>query len=545
MAADPGKFDLPKALGRYELHHALASGGMGTVHLGRLVGEVGFSRAVALKRLRPAYARDETFVRMFLDEARLAARVRHPNVVATLDVVAAEGELFVVMDYVHGESVSRLLKVLASRGERIPMPVVSAIMTDLLEGLHAAHEAKSERGESLGIVHRDVSPQNVLVGADGVTRVLDFGIARATEKLNRHDSAPPRGKLPYIPPEQLRNEAVDRRADLWATAVVGWEMLAGKRLFTASSSEELATHILESPIAPPSAFGSAPELDSVLRQALSRDPRARFASALAMAAAIEAACPVASKRTVADWLERTMGDVLRDRAAHVEKMERDASSFRPSGATGIELAGLTSKRASGAEPTRHADENGASTLVVGPEALQATRKLPRSALAVVPHLSARPSMPSPQRSTAPVVVKIAIVLVGIALTVGAAAVVARKRSRRDAPTREQAVEVAPPESPAPATSNVDPAAESTLVTPPESKGAATPLAPSADGGPATPLAPSADGGPATPLASQASPSRLVEAPAPLRRPRPKAPSAGASSVPSGSPPQSKYGREPW
>src|SRR5688572_13695305 len=152
---------------------------MATVHFGRLVGPVGFSRTVAIKRLHERLARDPDFVAMFLDEARLAARIRHPNVVPTFDVVAMEQELFLVMEYVQGDSLSRLMKVVRARNESVDPAFAVTIMTGVLHGLHAAHEATNERGEPLGIVHRDVSPQNVLVGVDGVPRVLDFGVAKA------------------------------------------------------------------------------------------------------------------------------------------------------------------------------------------------------------------------------------------------------------------------------------------------------------------------------------------------------------------------------
>src|SRR6516225_8996456 len=172
-----------RVVGRYALYVAIAAGGMATVHLGRLIGEVGFSRTVAIKRLHPQYAADPEFVSMFLDEARLAARIRHPNVVPTLDVVATKGELFLVMDYVPGESLARLSRVCREQRRPIPHRITSAVMAGALHGLHAAHEAKSERGAPLGIVHRDVSPQNVLVGADGVPRVLDFGVAKAAGRM--------------------------------------------------------------------------------------------------------------------------------------------------------------------------------------------------------------------------------------------------------------------------------------------------------------------------------------------------------------------------
>ena len=142
-------------IGRYCLYQVIARGGMATIHLGRLLGAVGFTRTVAIKRLHAQYARDPEFVSMFLDEARLAARIRHPNVVPTLDVVARDGELFLVMEYVHGETLSRALATAQQRGVRPPAAVARALVAGMLHGLHAAHEAKSEGGQLLGIIHRD------------------------------------------------------------------------------------------------------------------------------------------------------------------------------------------------------------------------------------------------------------------------------------------------------------------------------------------------------------------------------------------------------
>ncbi|HZU82484.1 MAG TPA: protein kinase, partial [Polyangiaceae bacterium] len=154
-------------IGRYTLCAEIASGGMATVHLGRLLGPAGFARTVAIKRLHPPFAKDPEFVASFLDEARLAARIRHPNVVPTLDVVAIGGELFVVMEFVLGESLAELSRHSQSRGDVVPAAIAAAIVSGALHGLHAAHEARDEVGELLGIVHRDVSPHNILVGADG------------------------------------------------------------------------------------------------------------------------------------------------------------------------------------------------------------------------------------------------------------------------------------------------------------------------------------------------------------------------------------------
>ncbi|HSQ67748.1 MAG TPA: serine/threonine-protein kinase, partial [Polyangiaceae bacterium] len=218
-----------RVIGRYVLCDAIASGGMATVHLGRLLGPVGFSRTVAIKRLHPHFARDPEFVAMFLDEARLAARIRHPNVVSTLDVVVLQGELFVVMDYVHGEALSKLIRANGA----VPPPIAASIIAGVLYGLHAAHEAKTDDGAPLHIVHRDISPQNVLVGVDGSARVVDFGVAKAVGRLQTTREGALKGKIAYMSPEQISTDSVDRRTDIYAASVVLWEMLTGKRLYQA------------------------------------------------------------------------------------------------------------------------------------------------------------------------------------------------------------------------------------------------------------------------------------------------------------------------
>src|SRR5580700_11191148 len=226
-------------VGRYALHHEIASGGMATVHIGRLLGPVGFARTVAIKRLHPHLARNPEFVAMFLDEARLAARIRHPNVVSTLDVVATEGELFVVMEYVPGDSLARLLFAAKERSERVPLSVAASIMVDMLHGLHAAHEASDERGQPLNLVHRDVSPHNVLVGTDGAAHLIDFGVAKATGRAQVTREGQLKGKLAYMAPEQLGGSPVDRRADVFGASVVLWEMLTGQRLFDGADEGEI------------------------------------------------------------------------------------------------------------------------------------------------------------------------------------------------------------------------------------------------------------------------------------------------------------------
>src|SRR5688572_7803824 len=160
---------------RYELLGELASGGMATVYLARLRRPLGFARLVAIKCMHPQFAKDPAFTTMFLDEARITSRLRHPNIVPTLDIVAEDGHLLLVMEYVEGESLVAILRTLKKQGARIPLPIACAIVHDVLLGLHEAHEAKDDDGTPLAVVHRDVSPHNVIVGIDGLARVLDFG----------------------------------------------------------------------------------------------------------------------------------------------------------------------------------------------------------------------------------------------------------------------------------------------------------------------------------------------------------------------------------
>jgi serine/threonine-protein kinase len=311
-------------IGRYVLYDAIAAGGMASVHLGRLVGPVGFSRTVAIKRLHPHLARDRDFVSMFLDEARLAARIQHPNVVATVDVVSDEGELFLVMDYVQGDSLSHLVKLSVKAGQPVPTRVAAAIVTGALNGLHAAHEATSEGGEAMSIVHRDISPQNILVGVDGVPRVVDFGVAKAVSRAQTTQDGQVKGKLAYMAPEQLERRFVDRRADLYAMGVVLWEVLAGKKLFEAEDGPAVIAAVLDGKV--PELSKMRPdvprELDELLRKTLHRDASQRFSTALELAAAIEHICPVAPQRDVSTWVGALAGDLIEERKKLIAMIEQ-------------------------------------------------------------------------------------------------------------------------------------------------------------------------------------------------------------------------------
>jgi serine/threonine-protein kinase len=277
---------------------------MASVHLGCFVGAGGFTRTVAIKHLFPQFARDAEFVAMFLDEARLAARVLHPNVISVQDVVVDGPDLFLVMDYVRGAPLSLLNRRARERGTRVPAPIAARILCDALSGLHAAHEAKDAEGGPLEIVHRDVSPQNILVGGDGVARVFDFGVAKAAGRLQTTRVGQLKGKLSYMAPEQVSDEPVSRLTDVYAASIVYWETLTGKRLFYSSDDRATFKKVLCSPVPPPSSIvrGLPPALDRVILRGLERDPARRYPTAYDMVEAITKYARIASFSEVGAWV---------------------------------------------------------------------------------------------------------------------------------------------------------------------------------------------------------------------------------------------------
>ncbi len=316
---------LPRRLGRYELMHELARGGMGVVYLARLRSVGGFSRLVAVKQCLPEHTRDKDFVAMFLDEARLAARINHPNVVPTLDVEHSAEGLFFAMDYVEGERVVDVIRASIAKVGAVPVAVALRIIVDALRGLHAAHTLEDSDGAPLNIVHRDVSPQNIVVGYDGLTRILDFGVARAERRLTRTlIGGIPKGKLAYMAPEQLLEQPMDARADVFAAGIVAWELLSGARLFDANTEALLVAQVMELRIQAPSS--RRPELssalDDVVLTALAREPSERFGNAQAFADALER-CGVtpASHQVVAHFVREALASQREQKIALRRRIE--------------------------------------------------------------------------------------------------------------------------------------------------------------------------------------------------------------------------------
>jgi len=307
----------------YALYGEIARGGMATIRLARELGPQGPARVVAVKELHPQFAHDEDFAAMFQDEMRVAARVKHPNVVPILDLVSdrvGAGQAMLVMEYVHGESVAQLQSL--NRGP-FPPAIAATIIVGVLHGLHAAHETKGADGESLRIIHRDVTPQNVVVGIDGRPRLLDFGVARANGRSQTTRAGQIKGKLSYVSPEQLQGRSLDRRVDIYSASVMLWEMLAGRRLFSSRDRQFLEHLILNGPVAAPSTInpGVTAALDQIVMRGLHRDPEQRFATAHELAIAIEALGGILPRTELGAWVEQTWGEGAQARARLVRDIE--------------------------------------------------------------------------------------------------------------------------------------------------------------------------------------------------------------------------------
>ena len=325
-----------KKLGRYDLLHRLASGGMGSVYVGRARGVGDFERLVAIKVLHEHLAHQEDFIGMFLDEARLAAQIRHPNVVATVDVCPTPEGYFLVMDYIEGDHLGGLLRAAMRKGELLPVPVVLRIVVDSLMGLAAAHGLRDRSGTVLNLVHRDISPQNVLVGVDGMSRLTDFGVAKAEHRISSTREGQFKGKLAYASPEQAATGEVEQRSDLFGMGVVMWEALTAKRLFGADTNQATLRRLLEDPIPPLSAVRrDLVALDPFMAKALARDRDQRFQTAQEMAEAIEHIAPqvggVATTRMVSQSVRALSKEKLDAEHAAIERaiQEHKNMSSRP------------------------------------------------------------------------------------------------------------------------------------------------------------------------------------------------------------------------
>ncbi|MBS2015725.1 MAG: protein kinase [Deltaproteobacteria bacterium] len=279
----------PLMLGPYELIQRIATGGMAEVYLARRAGPHGFQKVVAVKRILPQLAQDADFVAMFVDEARVCARLAHPNIVQVFDFGEHDGELYMAMEYVDGTTAARLVRAAAARGEEVPLDAALYIALGVLRALDYAHNARDDEGRSLALVHRDVSPGNVLIDRSGAVKLTDFGIARAAEIERRTDAGQLKGKLGYMSPEQVVGRELDARSDLFTVGIALAELVMLRPLFSGPSEIDVLMRIRDADLSAIDRAGSRvpDDLRTVLFRALARDRALRFPSAAVFAEAIE------------------------------------------------------------------------------------------------------------------------------------------------------------------------------------------------------------------------------------------------------------------
>lgn len=312
---------IPFRVGEYEVATRLAQGGTGSIYVCRRAKTTG--PLFALKVIRQHAQQKEAVIASFRREARVGKLLRHPNALTVVDEGTYEGQPFLILPYVEGGTVSSLV----ADGVRAPAPNIVTVLLDVLRALQHAHHLKNEQGQSLGLVHADISPDNILVGTDGVARLTDFGSARLAESLDGEADAFGLGKPSYMSPEQLRGEPLDMRSDIFAVGIVMWSALTGQKLFAGESYDETVMRVMRRRIPAPSSLGAPPELDEVCLTALNRSREGRFSSADQMADALMTAAAkvdlVATRERVAQWVRRDMGEALSEVRRRVEHMFGD------------------------------------------------------------------------------------------------------------------------------------------------------------------------------------------------------------------------------
>lgn len=325
-------------LGKYELLRHLASGGMARVYLARVEGVGGFQRHLVLKTVRPERTEDSSYVAMFLDEARLIATLHHQHIAQVYDIgVADDGTYFLAMEYLHGETMRHVLERARDLRQRLPLDFSLTVVAAAAAGLHHAHERRGPDGRPLGIVHRDVTPSNVIAGYDGSVKLIDFGIAKAAERSTQTKTGFIKGKAGYMAPEQALGHPVDRRADVFSLGVMLYELTTQTRAFPAASELEIAHRIVRGEVTPPSVAvaGYPTELEDVVMSALARDPDERFGDADALAHAVSYAASHLGVALGPAAVSRVLGQLFGSRPEPwlTEEAEEEEIDFSRTGDT--------------------------------------------------------------------------------------------------------------------------------------------------------------------------------------------------------------------
>lgn len=502
------------AFGKYQLFASLGRGGMADVFLSVARGQMGFNKLAVIKRLRQALAEETAFRNMFLDEARLAARLSHPNVVHTYEVGEQGGVYFIAMEYLEGQSLNKVLKEALRRRQVIEPEICVRIIADALAGLGHAHELRDYDGRPLRIIHRDVSPHNIFVTYDGHTKLVDFGIAKAALSSTETEVGVLKGKVAYMSPEQAMGQRIDCRSDLFAMGIVLWELIAQQRLMTGESAANTLHKLMNEPIPRLSHVlpGIDPTLDMLVAKALEKDPDARWQSAAEMRSALESWLASRPQPPRQEDVGRVMLDLFASVREEVHRQVQKHMMAITAAANTQELQALT------AESLQRMAEAGAN---VSGQLLRLGISGSGSGSGVVANyggLTTNPPMhstfpphaaPSPPRSSSTLLVVIAVgcfALAGLLILV----LGLRDRKLNGALLGAPSVPATPtvPATPAtPATNAAAPPSALPVESPPSLEVPPAPTAPIGASTPATPTSPSVPAPPSTSKVHQATPPR--------------------------------------
>lgn len=403
----------PTRLGRYSLVRSLAQGGMAEIYLARQDGPHGFSKTVVIKRVLPHLAKEPEFARMFLDEARLAAQLNHPNIVAVTDFGEADGTFFIAMEHLVGADLGLLLRALQKRGTRMPAPIVAYIGSAAADALEYAHTLGSPEGTPLKVVHRDISPSNLFLTVQGAVKVLDFGIARAEGKLTQTRTGTLKGKVAYMSPEQARGKPLDARSDVFALGSVLHELLTGEKLFLRDNDYASLAAVQEDPILSPREVREdvPPALSDAIMRALDRDLSMRWPSARQLRVALDSYLAACTTSPAASQLQAFIRETLGD-----EQIEHILGAARASSAPVDQT--LISSSTEVAAPT-HDPERDVGTQVLPADedsASDPATSLPfsrRQAKTARPPAAVRPHAPARDSSRATVLAVVAVAAIAI------------------------------------------------------------------------------------------------------------------------------------
>jgi serine/threonine protein kinase len=404
-------------LGKYQLLRRIATGGMAELYLARATGIHGFEKLVVLKRILPQHAESDDFNRMFLDEARLAATLHHPNIVQVYDI-GEEGNFF-TMEYVQGQDLRKLVRAARKADRALPLEHILHIVMGIAAGLHHAHEKIGSDGRPLGIVHRDVSPSNVLITYDGGVKIVDFGIAKATTAQSATIAGTLKGKIPYMSPEQCRGESVDRRSDIFSIGTLLWELTTGARLFTGENEFGIINRVAAGAVPLPTSVRPdyPPELEAIVMRALTADREQRYPTALDLQVdledfAREARLPVSSAR-MAKFMRELFEEEMRQSTAALQVDRLDEQPTMPRPALSREMLLGSGLRAMVPEP-ESVEETPSELRGEGGHALPtAAQASDPAGSATDIHYMGEPEEPGPRTSQLAVVLAVVTGMVGV------------------------------------------------------------------------------------------------------------------------------------